>query len=160
MPIYPGTNERISWYLPLVGGAEMNRIRIPDPVIFTSRPYPIAYAEGLGIDAVGVSLAPTVNYTEAMSLTGRFVGGSAQGTVYTEYKNYKPEAVAIVGRFIGGAAQTTIYTKYKGYKPEAVSIVGRFAGGSAQAQRIEYHNYKPEAMNIVGTFISGTATRK
>lgn len=42
----PG-NERRHWYLPLVGGAEMNRIKPPRIIYFTSRPYPLFVRDDL-----------------------------------------------------------------------------------------------------------------
>lgn len=70
----PG-NERRHWYLPLVGGAEMNRAKPPKIIYLTSKPYPIMMEEDFANGYSGdLKFSPTAAYLEETSNAYSIVG--------------------------------------------------------------------------------------
>ena len=160
MPIYPGMNERIDWYLPLVGGAEMNRL-LNKPlvnILYTSRPYPVIAVEGFGSTLTEVRALPIITYVEAFAPLAGVVSGSAEGTIYSTYRMPDPDAFTHSASVVSGSASGTIYSTYRMPDPDAFIHSARVTSGSALVKLITYRNYEPEGFNVSASVISGAAT--
>lgn len=156
MPIYPGMNERIAWYLPLVGGAEMNRLKPLVNILYTSRPYPVIAVEGFGSTLTEVRALPIITCVEAFAPLAGVVSGSAGGTIYSTY--HMSEAFTHSASVVSGSATGPIFSTYRMPDPDAFTHSARVTSGSALVQLITYRNYEPEGFNVSASVISGAAT--
>jgi len=119
MPNYD-VSVRQDWFLPLVGGAEFNRIKLPKPIIFTSRPYP-AEAEDATTADFRMRDSFDVNYLDTSTASLPVVYDVTLRTTFQAYALWPVETITSSVVSITGATLATQFKEYKLWPFEPIS---------------------------------------
>ena len=156
MPIYPGMNKRISWYLPLVGGAEMNRLKASKPRQFTSQLYPVYWQEGLDTSIPVVRGVPFIGLEESLVNSVTLSGVSFTETIYSTH-TLPMESISVGATLLGVTSTGTTYSTLN-TGIESLSASTNLLGVDARITNyITYSNYTPEGMNTTVTLLGVTS---
>lgn len=171
-------------YLPLFAGADVIRLRGPRgahpglpgvqyppgalmpyiaPLVFTSRPYPYVYREGIDLPLSNVVYGnmymppqPVDNLDVGLA---NIIAGSLDSTLRA-YNNWPPEAIDVgVANVIAGTIESG-YQAYTNWPAEAIDVgVANVIAGTIANGLVTYSNYIPEAIDVgVANVIAGTLT--
>lgn len=141
------TNARHEWFLPLVGGAEMNRLAPPPKMYLTSRLYPVMAGENMGVGAEVHDAKTILKYSDNIYPSGGVVAG-ALTYVGVGYKSFKApiEGVHTVGG-VSAANLVFVGVTYRAISTsDSLSTGGAILSASITRQVIHYNNYLPEGL--------------
>lgn len=160
MPNYD-VNVRRDWFLPLVGGAELNRIRLPSPIIFTSRPYPVDM-EDSARDNVYLLDSFSLDFLDHQQTSHVAVESGSLRTAFQEYTNWAVDPmtmskVSITGGQLRQPLQS--YTLWPVETTTTTTTTVEVTGGSLKATLISYTRWPMEELKT-GTLsiTAGTLT--
>lgn len=156
------TNARHEWFLPLVGGAEMNRLAPPPRFYVTSRPYPIMDTDSINTGADVLAFYAIEAYNDPMNSLADFVGAllAYAGTGFAYYTNWPPELLNTGGEFLGATLTYagTGFEYYTNWPPEPLNVAADFVGATLTLALVTYSNWPAEPVNTGADFLGATLT--
>lgn len=146
--------KRRGWFLPLVGGAEINRIqnKAPPTMYFTSRPYPVEVSEAVTVQDGGLRWQPEFGLQETVTTVSTLVSGVLRSLRSDLFM--PPVEVTVDTALVSGTLRTLL--RAMTVKPEEVSVSTALVSGTLKKVLIQYTNAKPENIRVDSTIVSGT----
>lgn len=154
MPNYD-VNVRRDWFLPLVGGAELNRIKLPSPIIFTSRPYPVD-VEDFVSDNTYLLDSFSVGFLDHQQTSHAAVESGSLRTAFQEYTNWAVELTTTSKAFLTEGQLRQPLQSYTLWPAETTKIttVG-VTGGDLKQALISYTRWPMEELKTTALSITG-----
>lgn len=158
MPNYD-VNIRRDWFLPLVGGAELNRIKGPTPIIFTSRPYFVDVEDSVTTEP-GLRDSFIPFFLDYINLGNPQITGGSLRTTFQEYKGWPMEPVTTTLTSVLSGTLATAFKSYTNWpREEMQTSLTRVSAGTLKAALIGYTRWATEEVKTTLTTITaGTLT--
>jgi len=154
MPNYD-VSVRQDWFLPLVGGAEFNRIKLPKPIIFTSRPYFVDVEDRI-TTSHGLRDSFAVDFLDFVTLGTVGVTGGVLRTQFQEYRNWPTEGLGTQTTSIIAGTLAQAFKSYSNWAREEVqSNPVSITAGTMKVVLISYTRWATEEVKT--TTLSITA---
>lgn len=154
MPNYD-VNVRRDWFLPLVGGAELNRIKLPNPIIFTSRPYFVDVEDAV-TTSHSLKDSFAVDFLDFVTLGSALITEGALRTQFQEYRNWEVENVGTQPASIIAGTLEQAFKSYSNWPREGLQATPMtISAGTMQAVLIRYTRWAIEEVKT--TTVSITA---